>query len=52
MSECIHCGGTGYEYGSEAAHHPECDGSCELCPIEIEVAVDCSWCKGSGKADE
>jgi DnaJ-class molecular chaperone len=48
MSKCYYCNGTGIVSGTDMDHHPGCDGSCEFCPIPIEVPVPCGNCHGTG----
>lgn len=48
LKYCDECGGSGRKVFSRAEHHPECDGSCNFCPIEIEDWEYCEVCRGSG----
>lgn len=45
---CTNCSGDGWII--EPAHHPECDDSCYICPIPIQVI--CSMCEGTGKVED
>lgn len=36
---CRGCGGSGVTTGTE--HHPDCEGGCRLCPIEVQVQCEC-----------
>lgn len=50
--QCGMCDGHGYTIevvsGSRAEHHPECDGSCRDCPVEVETQEQaqeaCEYC--------
>jgi hypothetical protein len=37
---------------SGAEHHPDCDGSCRNCPIEVPVQCPCETCGGDGVVHE
>ena len=41
VRECHICRGCGYTED----HDPNCDGSCNYCPIQIQ----CEYCHGTGK---
>lgn len=45
---CLGCGGYGQIVTSHADHHPDCDGSCQFCPIEVQDQDVCPDCGGSG----
>jgi hypothetical protein len=46
--ECSECKGYGYNIGY--SHHPNCDGSCHMCPVPIQVP--CEYCETTGKIKE
>lgn len=39
--ECVMCNGTGAYADVEAGHAPDCDGSCEHCPVPVQAQVEC-----------
>lgn len=50
MSErsCPNCdNGTDWSRAYEAEHHPDCDGSCENCPVQ-RGPEPCATCRGTG----
>jgi len=44
--KCGHCGGAGWYEVVGAAHHPDCDGSCRLCPIPVPEQQQCQCSNG------
>jgi hypothetical protein len=45
---CPNCdNGTDWSRAYEAEHHPDCDGSCETCPVQ-RGPEPCATCRGTG----
>jgi len=49
---CPQCGGNGYTIGSGSEHAPDCDGSCENCPVEVPTQEPCAMCAGCGRISQ
>jgi DnaJ-class molecular chaperone len=56
MLDCPNCGGSGGIAVSvtRMAHHPYCDGSCRLCPVQEQdwELEPCQMCEGRGKLSQ
>ena|GEM_PF-4925402 len=44
VKNCGHCGGRGWNMITVPAHDPNCDGSCDNCPIPVQEQEQCGGC--------
>jgi len=51
VRECPVCEGRGWYEGTDSGHHPNCDcgEGGYLCPIPVQIQIECEMCYGSGK---
>ena len=47
--ECPNCGGQGWCEVMIYGHAPDCDGTCQNCPVPERGQEQCEYCHGSGK---
>lgn len=52
LYQCPHCEGHGWTPGYEEDHHPDCDGECVVCPIQIDTQDACEVCKSEGQVEK